>query len=73
MSFQKKHFDDLFSEHGLTCLASQYFYEETPYAEVEEDILKVAEAIKLKRANKEITFKSPPFYGNMMSLIYCLI
>ena len=69
--FKKKHFDDLFSEHGLTGLASQYFYEETPYAEVEEDILKVAEAIKLKRANKEITFKSPPFYGNMMSLVYC--
>lgn len=68
--FRKKHFDDLFGSYGLRCITTHYFYEETPYANVEEDILKVAEAIKLKRANKEIRRKSPPFYGNMMSLIY---
>lgn len=68
--FKKKNFDDLFCNYGLRCIATHYFYEETPYANIEEDILKVAEAIKLKRANKKINFKSPPFYGNMMSLVY---
>lgn len=66
----KRHFDDLFADNGLGCVTERYFYEETPYASIEEDILKVAKAIKLKREGKSINFKSPPFYGNMMSLVY---
>lgn len=68
--FKKKHFDDLFAEYGLSCIAFNYFYEETPYANVEEDISKVAKAIEMKKQNKEINFKSPAFYGNMMTLVY---
>ena len=48
-----------------------YFYDKTPYANVAEDINLVAKAIKLRQKGETINFKSPPFYGNMMSLIYC--
>jgi 2-polyprenyl-3-methyl-5-hydroxy-6-metoxy-1,4-benzoquinol methylase len=68
--FSKKHFDDFFNNHKLKCVDEFYFYEETPYAEPIKDILRVAEAINLKSENKPINFRSPPFYGNMMSLVY---
>ena len=70
--FKKEHFDELFEKYGLHCIASHYFYEETPYANVTEDILMVAKAIKLKKQKKTVNFKSPPFYGNLMTLVYCL-
>ena len=63
-------FTNYFIEHGLKKVAEKYFYEETPYADLENDILKVAEAIKTKNAGKEIESKAPAFYGNMMSVIY---
>ncbi|HJI09349.1 MAG TPA: class I SAM-dependent methyltransferase [Phascolarctobacterium faecium] len=65
-------FTEYFTSNGLKKVAEKYFYEETPYANIEEDILKVAKAIECKRENKEVGFKAPAFYGNMMSLVYCL-
>ena len=35
-----------------------------------EDILKVADAIRLKKCKERITFSSPAFWGNMMSLVW---
>ena len=70
--FQKEHFDELFEKYGLHCIASHFFYEETPYANVTEDILMVANAIKLEKQKIPVNFKSPPFYGNLMTLVYCL-
>ena len=69
--FKKEHLDKFFNEFGFNNIASHHFYEETPYANVEDDIMIIAGAIKLKRQNKHIEFKSPAFYGNMMSLVYC--
>lgn len=68
--FKPSHFDAYFSSTDLGKIVEMYFYEETPYAEIEDDILRVAEAIRLKQNNKRIDFRSPPFYKNMMSLIY---
>lgn len=70
MHFKSSHFDAYFIKKSFKKITEVYFYEETPYAEIEEDILKVAEAIKMKRMNKKINFKSPAFYGNMMSIVY---
>ena len=64
----KKSYDSI--EKIKKKITDKYFYEETPYANVEEDILRVAKAIEYKRKNQEITFKAPAFYGNMMSLVY---
>lgn len=68
--FTEKHFDDYFLQQGFQKIAERYFYEETPYANVEKDILRVAEAIQRKQEGLEITDTSPAFWGNMMSLIY---
>lgn len=59
-----------FVEQKLHKIAEKYFYEETPYADIENDILKVANAINKIRNGEQIDFKSPAFYGNMMSLVY---
>ena len=55
---------------GFQKLGEAYFYEETPYASPEKDIIKVAEAIINKKNGGVIDIKSPSFYGNMMSLVY---
>jgi len=70
MHFNPSHFDAYFSQNGFRKITDFFFYEETPYAEIEEDILKIAKAIELKRNNLKINFQSPPFYRNMMSVIY---
>ena len=55
---------------GLRKVGEQYFYEETPYANVEEDLLKMAKAIQYKRDEKKIDFKAPAYWMNMMTLMY---
>jgi 2-polyprenyl-3-methyl-5-hydroxy-6-metoxy-1,4-benzoquinol methylase len=70
MHFRPAHFDQYFAAAGMEKVAEHYFYEETPYADPETDILKVAEAINLRRAGRPVEFRSPSFWGNMMSLVY---
>lgn len=70
MHFNPRHFDTYFEAHGFSKIFQFCFYEETPYANVEEDILQVTKAIQLKRQGKPIEFSSPAFWGNMLSLIY---
>ena len=70
MHFSPGNFDEYFKNKGFNKINERFFYAETPYANVEEDILKVAEAVRLKKKRKSIKFKSPAFWGNMMSLIY---
>ena len=70
MHFRADHFDKWFDANGFEKVDERLFYEETPYADPEADILKVAEAIQLIREKKEIGFTLPAFYGNMLSLIY---
>jgi 2-polyprenyl-3-methyl-5-hydroxy-6-metoxy-1,4-benzoquinol methylase len=69
MHFSAKHFDDYFKGKGFSKLKEHCFYRETPYANTEEDILSVAKAIKQKKRSS-VSFRSPAFYENMMSLIY---
>lgn len=70
MHFKARHFDRYFLDIGLVKVKEHFFYEGTPYARPEDDILKMAEAVRLKRNGLSITFRSPAFYGNMMSLVY---
>lgn len=57
-------------EKGLSKKGERYFYPETPYANEEEDLLKMAEAVNRKRAGKSIDFAAPAYWGNMMTLMY---
>ncbi len=68
--FSPKHFDEFFEENNFSIYAKQFFYEETPYSNPKEDVLKVARAIKQVEDNQQIVDVSPPFYGTMMSLVY---
>lgn len=70
MHFSVGHFDDFFLNNDFQKIIEHYYYEETPYADIENDILLVAKAIVLCRKRKMINFRSPAFYRNMMSLIY---
>lgn len=55
---------------GLRKVGERYFYEETPYASIEEDLLKMARAVQYKNEGKNIDFSAPPYWGNMMTLMY---
>ncbi|WP_158948607.1 class I SAM-dependent methyltransferase [Pseudodesulfovibrio cashew] len=70
MHFSVRHFDEYFASHGFCKRGEHFLYEETPYANIEEDILLVAKAIEAVREGKKIDFASPPFYGVMMSVVY---
>ena len=70
MHFNQSHFRDYFNEKNLEYVDVKHFYRNTPYCNIENDVLKVAEAINLKNNGKLIKHRSPAFYGNMMSIIY---
>ena len=70
IAFNEKMLTKYFMDKGCRKAGETYFYEGTPYADVENDIITVAKAIELKRKNQIIDFKSPAFYGNMMTLVY---
>ena len=70
IGFNEKILTDYMNKLGAVKLGEKYFYEETPYADVKEDILKMARAINLAREGRKIDFKAPAFYGNMLSLVY---
>ena len=57
-------------ERNGRLLCSQQIYLETPYADRYNDILNVAKAIEYTRRGEKIDFLSPPFFDNMLSLIY---
>ncbi|OGX34854.1 MAG: hypothetical protein A3I43_03530 [Omnitrophica WOR_2 bacterium RIFCSPLOWO2_02_FULL_50_19] len=69
--FKKEHFRLYFQEQGFTEIIDKDLYWETPYAKPEEDILEVAETIKLKRSGINNAGKeSPPFWGNVLSMVF---
>ena len=45
-------------------------YMETPYANIRSDIKRVSEAIEDEDAGRVHTFNSPPFFDNMLTLVY---
>ncbi|MDR1659569.1 MAG: class I SAM-dependent methyltransferase [Desulfovibrio sp.] len=63
----------LAGEFGLlNCrlVGEKFFYEETPYANPEKDIAAVHRALRRRRSGREIAESSPPFWGNMMTLVF---
>lgn len=59
-----------FNERGCVLVGKTHFYMNTPYECFEEDILKVSNAIKMKKDNQVIDFVSPAFFDNMLTLVY---
>ncbi len=59
-----------FAERGLLMCGEKYFYEETPYANIYEDIKTVQKAIEYRKKEKAVDFGAPAFWGNVMSLVF---
>ena len=55
---------------GYCLIGEKYFYEESPYANINDDIEKVYKAVRLIKEGKTVDFKSPAFWGNMMTLVF---
>lgn len=70
IGYHERALTDYLAKEGLSKVGERYFYEETPYADVENDILRVAKAIEERRAGKPVTGRAPAFWGNMMTLMY---
>jgi 2-polyprenyl-3-methyl-5-hydroxy-6-metoxy-1,4-benzoquinol methylase len=61
----------LCSPSGLKLVGRHYPYEETPYANIENDHAEVLKAWKLKEEGRfDEVGRSPSFWGNMMNLIF---
>ncbi|WP_424151547.1 class I SAM-dependent methyltransferase [Selenomonas noxia] len=54
----------------LRKIGERYFYIETPYADENADLLKMAKAIQYRNEGKNIDFSAPSYWGNMMTLMY---
>ncbi|PRM88152.1 methyltransferase domain-containing protein [Aliarcobacter cryaerophilus] len=68
--FSDEHFKDYLKELGFNLVSERVYYLETPYANIYEDAKKITKAIQLKEKGEKIDFKSPAWYGNMMTLLF---
>ena len=69
--FSVKTFSGLCAQVGLKLVAKDFPYLETPYAEPEKDHRAVLRAVQARgEGTRDEIGMSPPFWGNMMSLIY---
>ncbi|HQS58892.1 MAG: hypothetical protein B7Y56_12700 [Gallionellales bacterium 35-53-114] len=72
--FSPKTLSLICSKFGLQLMAKDFPYLGTPYEKVREDVKLVAAAIKLKEKNPSVELPvSPPFWENMMSLVFVKI
>lgn len=65
-----RHLKDFLPTLGLQLSGQQAFYLETPYANLEEDAKKIQDALRIRASGQRIKFKSPPWFDNMMTLIF---
>lgn len=70
IGYNEKIITEYMNSLGLKKVGERYFYSETPYADEEKDLMIMAKAIRLKNEGKTIEFKSPAFWGNVMTLMY---
>jgi 2-polyprenyl-3-methyl-5-hydroxy-6-metoxy-1,4-benzoquinol methylase len=68
--FGDHHFKEYLEKINFQLISERIFYAETPYANIYKDAQLIAKAIKLKENKETIDFKSPPWYGNMMTLLF---
>lgn len=68
--FSPNDFKQFFQERALRLVGETPFYLETPYADIEKDLCLIRNAIEYRSKKKEIDFESPPFWNNLMTLIF---
>lgn len=68
--FSPKVLKNWFKNEGLHLAGETYFYEGTPYCNLEENIARVAKAMELQSQGKEIDFRAHAFWGNMFTVVF---
>lgn len=68
--FKESILTEYINEIGGDLVAQKYFYKETPYADIEHDILRIAEAFQEVSTKGCISKSSPAFFDNMLTLVY---
>lgn len=69
-AYNEKMITDFINELGGELICCKNFYLESPYAQVEKDIVQVAKALECKNKGETIDFRAPAFYDNLLSLVY---
>lgn len=69
-AFNKNVLEEFMNKHGIKLVTDYCFYETTPYANLESDINRVSEALYMQAHGEQIIKKSPPFYNNMLTLVF---
>ena len=59
-----------FAAQGCVTAGQSFFYEETPYADPPRDIQTLYRAIEARNRGDEPEGLSPPFWGNMMTMVF---
>ena len=59
-----------FAALGCSTVGQTFFYEETPYANPTSDIEAVSRAVEARGRGQEPCEPSPPFWGNMMTMVF---
>lgn len=59
-----------FAAQGCVTAGQSFFYEETPYADPPRDIQTLYRAIEARNRGEEPEGLSPPFWGNMMTMVF---
>lgn len=68
--FSESLISNFIKDLGGELVCSHHFYLEGPYANPEQDIITVAKALEYKAKGKIVDFKGPPFFDNMLTLVY---
>ena len=72
--FSPKNLELICEKYDLKMVWEEFPYLGTPYESVQEDIVKIADTINKRKAsgndNAPTTDISPPFFQNMMSLVF---
>ena len=68
--FSEKTLEKICSRFGLELVASHYPYLGTVYENVKRDLLQITKDIDLIENSEDKPSVSPPFFGNMMSLVF---
>ena len=68
--FSEPILSQILKRNGLKLIADHHFYEETPYANYLSDHKQLNSDLQRLRNGGEITNISPPYWGNMLTLVY---
>ncbi|MCP3932290.1 MAG: class I SAM-dependent methyltransferase [Bacteroidetes bacterium] len=69
--FSVETLEKLVEPFGFKAVNNRFFYEETPYCNIDEDMMRVMNDYKLiKEGQFDSVDVSPPFWGNMLNILF---